>query len=92
MKWGKELYDKIEVNTDEPPIIFKAQLFELTGVSPDRQKVMAKGIVLKDESWDKVVVKDVSCISREVRDVNFYTFFLLKGDHFFVNGQRGGPS
>ena len=34
-------------NTDEPPIVFKATLFSLSGVQPDRQKVMYKGVVIK---------------------------------------------
>ena len=47
VKWGKEKFTGVECNTDEPPMVFKAQLFALSGVAPDRQKVMMKGIVLK---------------------------------------------
>lgn len=47
VKWGKEKFDAIELNTEEPPMVFKAQLFALTGVQPDRQKVMVKGGTLK---------------------------------------------
>ncbi len=47
MKWGKEKFTDVEANTDEPPIIFKAQLFALSNVEPGRQKVMVKGSVLK---------------------------------------------
>ena len=47
VKWGKEKFEKVEVDTDETPEVFKAQLFALSGVSPDRQKVMLKGAVLK---------------------------------------------
>uniref|UniRef100_A0A4W4FF76 ubiquitinyl hydrolase 1 n=1 Tax=Electrophorus electricus TaxID=8005 RepID=A0A4W4FF76_ELEEL len=36
-----------ELNTEEPPMVFKAQLFALTGVQPERQKVMIKGGTLK---------------------------------------------
>uniref|UniRef100_A0A3P8Z6X9 Ubiquitin carboxyl-terminal hydrolase n=1 Tax=Esox lucius TaxID=8010 RepID=A0A3P8Z6X9_ESOLU len=35
--------------TEEPPMVFKAQLFALTGVQPERQKVMVKGGTLKME-------------------------------------------
>ncbi|KAH8410594.1 hypothetical protein KR009_006172 [Drosophila setifemur] len=52
VKWGRELYTDIDVNTDEEPILFKAQLFALTGVQPDRQKVMCKGGILKDDQWN----------------------------------------
>ena len=44
IKWGKELYSGIELSTDEPPLVFKAQLFALTGVQPERQKIMVKGM------------------------------------------------
>lgn len=47
VKWGKEKFDGVELNTDEPPMVFKAQLFALTGVQPARQKVMVKGGTLK---------------------------------------------
>lgn len=50
VKWGKEKYD-VAVNTDEAPEIFKAQLFALTNVPLERQKIMIKGGVLK-ESWE----------------------------------------
>ncbi|XP_030068781.1 ubiquitin carboxyl-terminal hydrolase 14 isoform X2 [Microcaecilia unicolor] len=47
VKWGKEKFDNVELNTEEPPMVFKAQLFALTGVQPSRQKVMVKGGTLK---------------------------------------------
>lgn len=58
VKWGRELFPDIEVNTDEEPILFKAQLFALTGVQPERQKVMCKGGILKDDEWN-LQVKEV---------------------------------
>lgn len=60
VKWGKELFPNVEVNTDEEPMLFKAQLFALTGVQPERQKVMLKGMTLKDEDWGPMKLKDVS--------------------------------
>lgn len=41
----------MEVNTDDEPVLFKAQIFALTGVQPDRQKVVCKGVTLRDDSW-----------------------------------------
>lgn len=58
VKWGKELFTNIEVNTDEEPMLFKAQLFALTGVQPERQKVMLKGMTLKDDDWGNIKLKD----------------------------------
>uniref|UniRef100_A0A0N5AHE3 Ubiquitin carboxyl-terminal hydrolase n=1 Tax=Syphacia muris TaxID=451379 RepID=A0A0N5AHE3_9BILA len=53
VKWGRE---KLEVDADlsEPPLVFKSQLFALTGVMPERQKVMIKGKTLGDESWSGI--------------------------------------
>ncbi|CAL1269093.1 unnamed protein product [Larinioides sclopetarius] len=58
VKWGKEMYNDVEVNTDEDPLVFKAQLFAITGVPPDRQKVMIKGTTVKDESWNNIKLKE----------------------------------
>ena len=57
VKWAKEVFNDVEVNTDEELIVFKAQLFALTGVQPERQKVMLKGAIL-DQSWDKMKLKN----------------------------------
>jgi len=57
VKWAKEVFNDVEVNTDEEPMVFKAQLFALTGVQPERQKVMLKGAIL-DQSWDKMKLKN----------------------------------
>ncbi|XP_053485933.1 ubiquitin carboxyl-terminal hydrolase 14 isoform X2 [Ictalurus furcatus] len=57
VKWGKEKFEEVELNTEEPPMVFKAQLFALTGVQPDRQKVMVKGGTLKDEEWGNIKIK-----------------------------------
>lgn len=58
VKWGKEKLSDVELNTDEPPIVFKAQLFALCGVQPVRQKLMIKGAVIKDDDWGNVKLKD----------------------------------
>jgi len=58
VKWGKEVYPDVEVNTDEPPLVFKAQLFALTGVNPNRQKVMMKGGTLKDDVWGNIQITE----------------------------------
>ncbi|KPJ04040.1 PREDICTED: ubiquitin carboxyl-terminal hydrolase 14 [Papilio xuthus] len=51
VKWGKETFPGVEVNTDDEPVLFKAQIFALTGVQPDRQKVVCKGVTLRDDAW-----------------------------------------
>jgi ubiquitin carboxyl-terminal hydrolase 14 len=73
VKWNKQVFDKVEANTDEEPMLFKAQLFALTNVPSkslskflfsqsqlkihnflpvERQKIMCKGITLKDDEWN----------------------------------------
>ena len=57
VKWNKETYD-VEADTEQPPSTFKFQLYSLTGVPPDRQKIMIKGGFLKDDAdWEKVALK-----------------------------------
>ena len=51
-----------KVNTDEEPMVFKAQLMALTGVQPERQKVMLKGAILGDQTWDKVELREGAMI------------------------------
>ena len=58
VKWGKESFPDVEVNLGESPLVFKSQLFALSGVPPDRQKVMIKGALLKDEEWGKAAPKE----------------------------------
>lgn len=50
VKWQKETYKAVELSTNESPEVFKATLFSLTNVPPDRQKVMLKGTTIK-EDW-----------------------------------------
>ena len=58
VKWQKDTYD-VEIDKSQPPVVFKQQLFSLTGVPSDRQKIMVKGGMLKDDAdWNKVAVKD----------------------------------
>lgn len=59
VKWEKETFDHVEINTDEEPMVFKAQMFALTGVQPKSQKIMCKGALLKDElsGWNPLKPK-----------------------------------
>ncbi|KAF7257139.1 hypothetical protein EG68_05269 [Paragonimus skrjabini miyazakii] len=62
VKWQKEKFKDVECNTDESPEKFKAILFSLTGVPPDRQKVMMPGKLLGDTNFDGIKLKDGSTI------------------------------
>lgn len=51
VKWNKDKFD-VELDPKDSPLTFKAQMFALTGVHPDRQKIMFKGKILNDNAWD----------------------------------------
>lgn len=53
VKWsnGKTTLEGVELNKNEVPALFKAQLLTLTGVPVERQKLMYKGTVIKDDVW-----------------------------------------
>ena len=51
VKWGKQQFENVEIDTDSPVELFKAQLFALTQVPPERQKIMGvKGGAMKDDA------------------------------------------
>ncbi|CAH8651265.1 unnamed protein product [Schistosoma margrebowiei] len=58
IKWQKNKYSNVECNTDECPELFKALLFSLTGVPPDRQKIMMPGGILGDNNYNGIKLKD----------------------------------
>eukprot|EP01118_Nematostelium_gracile_P018856 TRINITY_DN8525_c0_g1_i1.p1 TRINITY_DN8525_c0_g1~~TRINITY_DN8525_c0_g1_i1.p1 ORF type:complete len:475 (-),score=155.12 TRINITY_DN8525_c0_g1_i1:20-1444(-) len=59
IKWGKQKFDDIELDLNEPPVVFKGQIYALTNVLPERQKIMVKGGMLKDDAdWNKLGIKD----------------------------------
>jgi hypothetical protein len=47
VKWSGKKFDDIELDVSQPGLVFKTQLYTLTGVEPDRQKIMIKGGTLK---------------------------------------------
>ncbi|KAI3868566.1 hypothetical protein MKX03_003786 [Papaver bracteatum] len=59
VKWQKELLKKVEIDPSLPPLVFKSQLYDLTGVPPERQKIMINGGLLKDDDdWSTLNVKE----------------------------------
>lgn len=61
VKWSnnKTTLEKIDLNLSEPPALFKAQLFALTNVPVERQKLMFKGSIIQDNNWpEKIVFND----------------------------------
>uniref|UniRef100_A0A0C9S559 Ubiquitin carboxyl-terminal hydrolase n=1 Tax=Wollemia nobilis TaxID=56998 RepID=A0A0C9S559_9CONI len=59
VKWQKEVFPAVEIDTSQPPLVFKCQLYGLTGVPPERQKIMVKGGLLKDDAdWNTLGLKE----------------------------------
>ena len=58
IKWGRQEH-AVDVDTEQPPSVLKAQLYSLTGVPPDRQKILVRGGQLKDDSdWATLKLRD----------------------------------
>jgi len=61
IKWGKESFSNVELDISQPAIVFKAQLFALTGVPVERQKLMSKawkGILQDDANFSTMKITD----------------------------------
>ena len=57
VKWGSKTYPDIEIDPEESPEVFKSQLFALTNVPNDRQKVLIAGKKLQD-TWQGIRLKN----------------------------------
>ena len=58
VSWQRQAFP-VEVDAGQLPLVFKMQLYSLTGVPPERQKIMVKGGMLKDDSdWGAVGLKE----------------------------------
>ncbi|KAL9230576.1 hypothetical protein vseg_005911 [Gypsophila vaccaria] len=58
VKWQKKTLP-VEIDATQSPFVFKCQLYDLTGVPPERQKIMVKGGLLKDDAeWSTLGVKE----------------------------------
>ncbi|KAI0689726.1 cysteine proteinase [Cerioporus squamosus] len=57
VKHAGKVHD-VQLDPDLPPAVFKDAVYQVTGVPPDRMKVMIKGGILKDDTdWRKVAPK-----------------------------------
>lgn len=57
IKWGKEKFDNVTIDTNEPVEVLRAQIYALSGVPSERQKIMIKGKILKD-TFKGLPIKD----------------------------------
>jgi ubiquitin carboxyl-terminal hydrolase 14 len=51
VKWGKQKFENVDIDLNESPLTFKTQLFSLTGVLTERQKLMIGGATINDDEW-----------------------------------------
>ncbi|KDD75798.1 ubiquitin carboxyl-terminal hydrolase [Helicosporidium sp. ATCC 50920] len=65
IKWQKESFKGVEIDTAQPPLVFKHQLYSLCGVPAERQKILGlKGGLLKDDAdWDKLGLREGQCLT-----------------------------
>ncbi|KAI4386971.1 hypothetical protein MLD38_004843 [Melastoma candidum] len=47
VKWQKEVFPDVEIDTSRTPYLYKCKMYDLTGVPPERKKIMVKGVLLK---------------------------------------------
>lgn len=52
VKWGKETFKDVQVDTSSEIVEFKMQLYSLSSVPVERQKIMCAGKTLKDDEWN----------------------------------------
>lgn len=78
VKWQKEVFSNVEIDTTQPPYVFKCQLFDLTGVPPERQKIMVKGGLLK-----VYIIFIEFCSSNKILNNKnmFILLWIIKGVH-----------
>lgn len=50
VKWNKQVFDDVEINLSDDILTFKSQVYALSNVPVDKQKLMAKGKILKDDA------------------------------------------
>jgi len=52
IKWGKQTFTDVNIDLNDDIQTFKGQIYALSNVPVEKQKIMAKGKVLKDEgAW-----------------------------------------
>lgn len=50
VKWNGKLYNGISWNSKESVLCLRQQIAQVTGLPPERQKIIVRGLILKDET------------------------------------------
>ena len=59
VKWGKQTFKEVELDTSEDATTFMTQLYALSNVPVDKQKIMVKGAKIKEDTdMTKLKLKD----------------------------------
>ena len=66
LKWNKNSYD-VDINVSNNVLTFKETVYNLTGVPPDRQKLMAKG------AWTGTLKDDVDLLKCNIKNDHLIT-------------------
>ncbi|KAI0742901.1 cysteine proteinase [Daedaleopsis nitida] len=89
IKHAGKVHD-VKLDPDLPAAVFKDAVYQVTGVPPDRMKVMIKGGMLKDDTdWRKVAPKAVSRGGERIRVPEIDSLFCGQGQTFMVIGAAG---
>jgi ubiquitin carboxyl-terminal hydrolase 14 len=51
IKWGKQTLQDIDVDVDQDVLTFKTQVYAMSNVPVDKQKIMIKGKILKVSNY-----------------------------------------
>lgn len=80
VKWGKETFKDVQVDSEGDVIDFKAQLYALSNVPIERQKIMCGGKTLGDE-WN-IPLKNVRKLWNYLicaKSLSFVSLLLFQG-------------
>ncbi|CXI83446.1 ubiquitin carboxyl-terminal hydrolase 14, putative [Plasmodium berghei] len=58
VKWKTNIYNDLELNINEPIALFKEQLWKITSVPPEKQKLMYKGLIKNDTNLHTLNIKN----------------------------------
>ncbi|CDO63150.1 ubiquitin carboxyl-terminal hydrolase, putative [Plasmodium reichenowi] len=58
VKWKNQVFNNIELDISEPLILLKTQLWQLTNVPPEKQKLMYKGLLKDDVDLSLLNIKE----------------------------------
>ena len=79
VKWSGKKFDGIQVDVTQPATTLKHKLFELTKVEPERQKVMVKGGMLKDDADLAKLLQDVN-----IPNLHLFLFKCFYNQYIYI--------